>query len=187
MFDTTLFNVSIPNISANEGSALVLSGCRVNLSEDIPYSEFDELSYYSLNCNDFGCGGADIELSFDNNFKNPYFKFYIQCVAIRTDSGVLCKINRSSIHKDSALDNFSKITKDGKMALGLGYYFKTQKEYEMLTHCKSFCIEGFIAIKKKTNVYGFVCRLKKTDDGWQMIEGNTYRIYKRVNIRNLYH
>lgn len=187
MLDTTLFNVSIPDVFASEGKSLVLSGCRVILSEEIPYSEFEELNCYSLNCNDYGYGRADIELSFENKFHNPYFKFYIQCVAIRTDSEVLCKVNRNPTPKPLLLDNHTKVTKDGKMALRLGYYFKTEKERALLTSCKSFCIEGFVALKKKTNVYGFMCQVEKTDGGWQMKEGNTYRIYKYANIRSLYH
>lgn len=76
MLDTTLINVSIPVVSTQNGKALVLSGCRVVLSEDIPYSELDE-----------------------------------------------------------------------------------------------------------TNVYGFLCQIKQTNDGWQMIEGNTYQIYKHAILQ----
>lgn len=80
--------------------------------------------------------------------------------------------------------NFTKVTKEGKIALGLEYYFTTQREYNLLLNCESFCVEGFVAFKKKTNVY--VCT-EKTDCGWKMTEGNTYQINKRVNIENLYH
>jgi len=185
LFDTTLFNVSIPDVSTNKGKALVLSGCRVVLSEEgVPYSEFDELNYYSLNCNDFGCGRTDIELSFENIFQNPYFKFYVKCVAIRTESEVLCKINRNPALE---YDSYTKVTKEGKFAWGLRYYFRTKKEHQLIINCKSFCVEGFVAIKKETNVYGFMCQIRKTDNGWQMSEGNTYRIYKHANIKNLYH
>ena len=66
-------------------------------------------------------------------------------------------------------------------------YFRSQKEQEQLIKCHSFSIEGFIALKKKTNVYGFMCQIEQTNDGWQMIEGNTYQIYKHANITGLYH
>lgn len=187
MLDTTLINVSIPVVSTKNSKALVLSGCRVVLSENIPYSELDELNYYSLNCNDYGHGGANIELNFENKFQNPYFKFFAQCIAIRTDREILCKINLNSMSNVSNISNYSKITKDGKLALGIYYYFRSQKEQEQLIKCHSFSIEGFIALKKKTNVYGFMCQIEQTNDGWQMIEGNTYQIYKHANITGLYH
>lgn len=187
LFDTTLFNVSFPDVTISESKSLILSGCRVSLSENTSYSEFEELNCYSLNCNDYGFGRTDIELSFENMFHDPYFKFYIQCVAIRADNEVLCKINRNPMPKADLLDNHTKVTKHGKMAVCLGYYFKTEKERLLLVNSKSFCIEGFVALKKKTNVYAFACQIEKTDDGWKLEEGNTYRIYKHVNIRGLYH
>lgn len=187
MLDTTLFNVNLPDVPTSEGKALVLSGCRVVLAKDIPYSELDELNYYSLNCNDYGYGRTEIELSFENKFSDPYFKFYIQCVAIRTDNAILCKTNRNLMHKALMPNNYTKITKNGKVALAIGYYFKSPKERELLINCQSFCIEGFVALKRKTNVYGFMCRIEQTDNGWKMSEGNTYQTYKHVNIRGLYH
>lgn len=187
MFDTTLFNVNIPVKLTGDGrsKALVLSGCRVVVSENIPYSEFDELNYYALNCNDYGHGRVDIELSFENSKIDPYFEFFIQCVTIRTDKSVLCKVNQNRVA--NPYGNFTKVTKEGKIALGLEFFFRTQSEYELLMNCESFCVEGFVAFKKKTNIYGFMCRTEKTDSGWRMTEGNTYQINKRVNIEKLYH
>jgi hypothetical protein len=189
LLNTTLFNVNIsvePSNKPND-NALVLSGCRVTLLEETAYSEFDELNYYSLNSNDYGVDGINIELSFENIFNNPYFKFWARCITIRTDKQVLCKINYNSMVNTAMDHNFSKVTKEGKIAIGLGYYFRSQEEQNQILNCKSFCVEGFIALKEKKNVYGFMCRIDKVNDCWQMSEGNTYKIYKHVNISKLYH
>ncbi|NLL73632.1 MAG: hypothetical protein GX237_08910, partial [Clostridiales bacterium] len=73
MLDTTLFNINLPPIEINVNkpgdTSLILTGCRVELSENIVYSELDELNYYSLNCNDYNYGRADIELSYEKVFK----------------------------------------------------------------------------------------------------------------------
>jgi len=187
MLDTTLFNLSLPDNSSKESDALILSGCRVVLGGASPYSELDELNYYPLNCNDYECGRTDIEFSFDNSFKASYSKFFIQCVSIRTDDKLLCKINKNPLPKFLLNNNYTKITKSGKIAFGLSYYFKSKEEKEQLLNCKLFCVEGFVALNKKTNVYGFMCLIKKKNNGWELVEGNTYKIYKDTNINNLYH
>lgn len=187
MLDTTLFNLSLPDNSIKDSDALVLSGCRVTLAGSSPYSELDELNYYPLNSNDYEAGRTDIEFSFDNILKNQYSKFYIQCVAIRIDNQTLCKIDKNYLSESLHERHFTKVTKNGKLALGLSYYFRSDKEKEQLLNCKLFCVEGFFALNKKTNVYGFMCRIKKKDDSWELIEGNTYKIYKNTSIKNLYH
>lgn len=187
MFDTTLFNVSLPEVSICSKKTLVLSGCRVNLNHDRTYSEFEELNIYSLNCNNYGCGKAEIELFFDNSFPNPYFAFYMQCITIRTDTGFVCKINKNPIPDNILGKRYSKVTKDGKVSFGLGYYFRSNEELVALSSGAAFCVEGFVAIGKKTNVYGFVCQMKKEDGKWQLTDGNTYRIYKNAHIRGLVH
>lgn len=190
MLDTinkTLFNVSLSTHYSNESTALVLSGCKVILSEDIPYSELDELSCYYLNNNDYDCGRIIVELYFNNYFIDPYFEFYIQCVSIRADNNLLCKINKNLKQQTMGNKNYTKITKEGKLSIGIGYFFKSQRECEMLFNCKSFCIEGFVAPKKKNNVYGFMCCVEQNADEWILDEGNTYRINKNISINNLYH
>lgn len=187
MFDTTLFNVSLPSITTNENKSLIISGCRVVLPETIEYSELDDLNYYRLNSNDFNSGRADIELSFENGFKDPYFIYYVQCVTIRADKKIICKINRNRSQEILKLNNYTKVTKEGKLALGISYYFKTEAERSLLLHCNSFCIEGFVALKSKTNVYGFMCRVDRVQGDWVISEGNTYRIYRHTNIRYLAH
>ncbi|MBE5968451.1 MAG: hypothetical protein E7255_16105 [Lachnospiraceae bacterium] len=127
--------------SNSENESLILSGCRVVLPEKIEYSELDELSYYTLNCNDYDYGRMDIELNFENGFKDPYFKYYVQCVTIRADKKAICKINRNRSREVLKLNNFTKITKEGKLALGISYYFKSLAERSLLLQCNSFCIE----------------------------------------------
>ena len=187
MLDTTLFNVSLPEVSVGSKKTLVLSGCRVKLTQEQPYSEFEELNSYSINCNDYGCGKAEIELLFDNSFSDPYFAFYMQCISIRTDKGILCKINKNPTPDIIFGDRYSKVTKEGKVAFGLGYYFRSKEEVATLSNSEAFCIEGFVAIGKKTNVYGFMCQMKKECGEWHLTDGNTYRIYKRAHIRGLSH
>lgn len=190
MLDTsvTLINVNYNRTQPfKQTSGLILSGCRVTLSGNTTYSEIDELNFYDLNCNDYGFGRVDIELTFENIFSDPYFKFYISCVSIRSDGKTICKINRNHISKIFLNDNYTKLTKDSKLALGLSYYFKSQEEQNLLVCCNSFCVEGFVAFKKKKNNYGFVVRVEKKDNIWTLVDGNTYRIYKNININSLCH
>lgn len=187
MLDATLFNVSLPEVSVGSKKTLVLSGCRVKLTQDQPYSEFEELTFYSMNNNDYGCGKAEIELFFDNRFSNPYFKFYMQCITIRTNSKLLIKSNINTMSNVVLEHRYSKVTKDGKVSFGLGYFFRTEKERQMLRNSESFCVEGFIAIGRKRNVYGFVCQMRKRNGEWILTDGNTYKIYKRTNIQTLAH
>ena len=185
--ETTLFNVTIPSPVSDKGNVMVISGCRVGLDRQLPYSEFEELTYYNLNMNDYGCGRTDIEISFENSLKNPYVDFWIQCVSIRTDNEVLFKINNNSFVEKLKIKHYTKVTKEGKVAFGAGYYFRNEEEREQLLQCSSFCFEGFVALGKKTNVYGFMCKVDRTENGWVLSEGNTYRIYKHSNIKWLFH
>lgn len=188
MLDTTLFNVqlSIPQTRVNK--SLILTGCIANLlPEKDVYSEFDHLNFYPLNCNDYDFGRVDIEFCFENSFDNPYFEFYVKCFAIRTDTGVLRKIDINSTPKKFMTPNFSKVNMDNKLVMGISYYFESEKERIKVEKCKQFCIEGFIALKKKTNVYGVMCKIENLDNVWHMVSGNTYRIYKRTNIDDLWH
>ncbi len=188
IYSKPLINVNLPARTINQNKSLVLSGCQVIMSEGVlPYSELDELSYYYLNNNDYNFGETKIELFFDNNFENPYLEFYIQCVSIRADNNTLCKINKNLSSKIMKKTYHTKIKRDGKVALGVGYFFRTEKEKSYLINCKSFLIEGFLALNKKSNVYGFMCCVEKTENGWSLREGNTYRIYNNNSIDDLYH
>lgn len=137
MLDTTLFSVSFP-ASITSSKSLVLSGCRVALPEGQTYSEFDELNYYDLNANDYECGRVDIEICCENSFPNPYSKFYISCVSIRTDCKILCKINHNLTSKLLLLPNYTKVTKEGKVAFGISYHFKSMEERNLLIRLSFF-------------------------------------------------
>lgn len=180
-----LFDVNLANSNTSQNNALILSGCKVKLNA-VPYSELDELTYYYLNNNDFGYGIIKIELNFENTFINPYFDFYIQCVSIRADNKTICKIdkNPSSI---SNKHNYTKLNKWNKLSLGVRYNFRSIDERDDILNCSSFCIEGFVALKNKTSVYGFMCHVQKIDNEWYLIDGNTYKPYKNVHINSLHH
>lgn len=186
MLDGTLFSISLPDIKRpDKTSALIISGCSVHINdENYIYSEFDELNFCSLNSNDYENGKISIEIEFENTFEDPYFIFYAQCFTIRVSTGLVIKTNKCPYAKMT--NNYSKVNKNGKVVLGFEYYFKTDDEYNKILNCKVFCIEGFIAVNKKSNVYGFVCKTQK-DNEWIMQDGNTYRIYKYTNIDDLFH
>lgn len=191
--NTTLFGINLQNNASAQNNALILSGCKVTLVESKPYSELEEMNCCYLNSNDFACGSVAVELYFDNIlYKNPYVKFFVNCISIRTDKGVLCKLN---VNPSPYEENYTKITKDGKLSIGIGYFFRTVEEKKALNSCNSFCIEGFVALKKKKNVFGFVCCVQKapkneqkpTENDWVLTDGNTYKIYKKANIYGLHH
>lgn len=186
MLDTTLFSVSIPSRPV-PNQALIISGCSVILPEQQEYSELDELNYYDLNNNDYGFGRADIQIFCENNGSIPYQRFFVSCVSIRADNQTLCKINRNIAGHKFSLQSYTKATKEGKMAFGISYFFHSMDERILLLKCKSFSIEGFIALQKKSNVYGFMCRVDQSDGQWIMKEGNTYRHYRNKSINSFFH
>lgn len=185
----TLFCVNIENNKINDihkNTALILSGCEVTLSEDI-YSEMKEMNCYYLNNNDYGYDSFTIELYFENNLVNPYLQFYLSCISIRIDNSYICKINRNLSYKTSKNKFYTKINKDGKISIGLGYHFTSYEEYLILNNCKSFIIEGYLALEKKNNVFGFMCHVIKSHDNWLMYKGDTHKVYKKNNINNFIH
>ena len=184
--NTTLFSVNSSK-TQTQNQSLVLTGCRVILPETQNYSEFDACNYYSLNNNDFEHGSANIEISCENNFANPYGQFFIACVSIRADHKLLCKIERNNTHKFLDFPHYTKVTKNGNMVFGIKYYFKTQEQRDLLLNCSSFCIDGFVAFQKKRNVFGFMCRVVKSCDNWEMCEGNSYKLHTKTHIDHLYH
>lgn len=178
----TLFSVQLPEASV-KNKALVLTGSSaVFYSNNDVYSELDDLNFSYLNNNDYGMGYMDIEFKFENNFDDPYFKFYTGCFSIRTDNGVTIKLNGFPNR-----ENYSKINKDNKVVVGIHYYFSSEEEINNFKNCNMFCAEGFIAINKKENVYGVMCKLSKNKEKWCVIDSNTYKIYEHQNICNLFH
>lgn len=77
MFDNeiTLFNVELSNkFNSTTDNRLVLHSCKAILI-DSTYSEFDVLSFASINHNDYSFGYIEYEFSFIENFKMPYINF----------------------------------------------------------------------------------------------------------------
>lgn len=186
MFDNTinLFNVQLPQLEV-KNNALVLSGCNSNISTDKKiYSELDELNFICLNSNN-GYGYIEIELCFDNNLKNPYIPVFGRCFTIRTNNGVLIKLNGPLY--DRVERYFSKVSRENKFVIGICYFFSSEEEKESIIKCNYFCIEGFIALRKKRQVYGVMCRLNRIENDWKMIDANTSRISKYNHINSLYH
>lgn len=179
----TLFNIVLPNNIVSNNEVLILSGCKTAVAENKIYSEFEELNCCFLNANDYNCGNMIIHLFFDYAFKNPYLRFYVNCISIRTNDGILCKVDGVSLHDE----NFTKITKEGKLSICIGYFFRSEREYAKIINCKSFCVEGFAAFGKKNNVFAFMCSIEQNENGWMLSDGNTYKIYKKVNISKLRH
>ncbi len=187
MLDFTLFEINLPPKENNyKSSTLILSGCKAVIYDKIAYSEQNEQNFYPLNnANDFG--KLDIELSFENTIKNPYSKFYVRCVTIRTDNEKICAINKNKSEHFLKFNNYTKITKEGKIAVGITYFFKSDEEYQKLLNCNSFCVEGFVSFKNKTTVYGFVCRAINKTNSWELVDGNTFRTNLHTNIESYLH
>ncbi len=164
---------------------LVLSNCKVLFDDKTLFSEIDELNSCLLNSNN-SCGHMLLELTFET-IKNPYSIFYLGCLSLRTDNGVVIKINKPSSLKEFISPNYTKVNKNGKMVIGVEYYFRTEKERNQFLTCHSLCLDGFFALKRKRNTYGFMCRMDKNGFNWSFAEGNTYRIYKHTNIQHLWH
>lgn len=179
----TLFSVNISNDINNTNNALILSGCKLLMLDDIKYSELNENNYFYLNNNDYGYSCMNIDINFDNNYNNPYFNFYVNCITIKIDN----KIYLKKTNNDCNQEVYTKINKNGKLSIGIGYFFKSLEEIKTVEGCNSFMIEGFIALNKKNNVYGFMCEILNDKNTWKLLEGNTYKLYKKIKIDLLNH
>ena len=105
MLDTEikLFTVSLPNREV-KNNALVMTGCNAYIrnfsdKESMLYSELEELSYSYLNKNDFENYRLEIDFCFENNLITPYHWFYAGCFSIRTDNGLIIKLNGNATKK----------------------------------------------------------------------------------------
>lgn len=184
MLDNKMILFEIQNEkSAATNKSLILSGCNAILfPEKTVYSELDDLNFSFLNSNDYGFGCINVEFCFENNLKEPYVGFYSACFSIRTENEIVIKING-----DPKAKSFSKINKDNKFVLGISYYFRSEIEREKILNCNIFCIEGFVSLDTKTNIYGIMCRLMKKEGNWSIEDANTYRIYEKNIITNICH
>ena len=187
----TLFNVSLENNAkpiTNE--RLVMNSCKAILS-DATYSEFDELSFANINHNDYGFGYIEFEFSFIEKFQNPYMKFYISCFSFRMNTlGYSIKMNCPRPNRKFKFlmpDTYTKVNKNGNLAFGIRYYFKSLEERDAFLSCHELCIEGFVALGKKRNTYNLMCRLSQENEKWDIIDAYTYRRDGKVHIYTYYH
>ncbi len=180
----TLFNIQLPQFKV-ENRSLSFAACNSYLyTERKTSSEFDELNFICLNCNN-GFGFIEIEFCFENNLENPYVPIYGRCFSIRTDNKITIKKNGPLIN---GIDrNYSKINKENQFVVGICYFFQNDVEREKILSCRQFCIEGFIALGKKTNTYGVMCRLNKVNNEWNIVDASSFRTYKNTNINSLCH
>ena len=188
MLDSTvnLFNVSVSPVEKKSNKTLILSGCRVVLAEESIYSEIEEFNFYLLNSNDYGFGLMSLEMFFEGDICD-YSSFYIKCVTLRINGKPIFKIDKGPVASRSLNKYYTKITKDGTMALGVDYFFRTEEERQAILNCNSLCFEGFMALKNKLNVYSFVCKAQKSGSEWSLLEGNTYKITKFHTIDSFVH
>ncbi len=184
-----IIKTEIPLISkaeeSNNSQELTLTGCKVVHYESGFYSIIDDLNFYRLNSNDYNLGRIDIELSFQEEIKNPYTTFEFRCITFQTDLGVARKIKGvTNLHKFSS-KSYTKVSKDGKLVLGISYYFPDEETKNGILNCKAFALDGFFCLGSKRNVYSFSCATKKVNDNWILDVGNTSKIYKFTHINNL--
>ena len=164
-------------------NCLVLRVCKAKLFDcKTPYSELNELTFSLLNRDDFGYGWIDIEFCFDMAEIYAYQPFYAACFAIRTDNGIRCKLNGNPKMKCA-----SKINSNNQIVIGVTYYFRDQEEREKILSASKIAIEGNIAFRKKTRVYGIICFLVQDEGKWRMEEANTLLRLERKSIVSYIH
>lgn len=177
-----LFSIetSIQSKSDALSSALLLKGCNVYIfSADRIYSEFEEMTFDTLNSNDYGCGTLEIEFILSGRVTpEPYPNFYTKCFVIRTDTKSFIKPMKTSNFKC-----LSKIDQNGYLVLGIRYYFRDEEEIKEVQKCNSLLVEGFIALQTPKNVFGIMCQLKKQEALWQITSAYTYKPKYAKNIK----
>ena len=177
--EITLFNVSLQSGAENiTDERLILCSCKAKMFERT-YSEFDELTYALLNANDYGFGFVEFEFSFAEKFKNPYMDFYVSCFSFRMDT-LQYAIKKNGLKYRRKTDfllpkNYTKINKNGNLSMGICYYFENDEEKQAFLNCKELCVEGFVALGKRTNTYNVMCRLLQENGVWSIIDAYTYR------------
>ncbi len=176
------FSASAPTIAPEENHALILKSCNVYaFSAGRIFSELDELTFDSLNCNDYGCGTLELELVISNGIvKEAYPDFYTKCVVIRTNTK--CFIKPMKINNKP---HCSKVNRDGDLVIGIRYYFRDENQIQQIQSCTSLLVEGFIALGKPKNVFGVMCQLEKENGTWKISSSFTYKPKYAGNIKNL--
>lgn len=191
--EVKLFDVNIEPSSQllkNKTDRLVFNSCKA-IVFDKTHSEFDELTFANLNHNDYSFGYVEYEFSFLENFKNPYMKFFISCFAIRTSHlGRPIKLNTPRPNRKIKFfnpDNYTKVNQKGNLSFGIRFFFRSEEEREAILNSEELCIEGFVALGKKNNVYDIMCRITKKENDWEIYEAYTYRTNPKTHIYSLVH
>lgn len=172
---------SLPEKTKNVSKALLLRACNVYIFDNGRiYSEFEEQTFDMLNDN-YGCGALDIEFILENDIvRESYPHFYTKCFVMRTDTDAIIKPVKFRNESNS-----SKINQYGELVIGIRYFFRDKSEIEKIISCKSLLVEGFIALGKVSNVFGVMCQLAKSENGWEIVSAYTYKPKYAKNIKNL--
>ncbi len=180
----TLFSVNTGKEQTNS-NALVMCGCDAiikSTNEAEVYSEFEEASYYYFNSN-IDSNQLKIEFCFANNQKKSYQRFYVGCFSIRTDTGIVIKVNRNETYKQK---KHVKININNELVIGISIFLES-KEIGALKNAKIILIEGWIALDNKNNCYGISAKISKQGNQFVLERGNTYRYSKWDCITNKVH
>jgi len=73
------------------------------------------------------------------------------------------------------------------MVVTISYFFKSAKQKAEFLNSNSFLMEGYLALKSPTNVYGFLCKAEKFNNEWCFAEIYANRPTKKTSIDRLAH
>lgn len=179
-------NFELPSRPIQSAELLILNGIKISNTDDI-YSEIEEQNCFALNSNDYGFGRIDFELLFEP-IKTSYSSFWVGCMSIRTEN-ITIKVNPSlgSYTKKAASQCLTKVSFENKMVMTISYFFTCAEQKAQFLDAKSFLVEGFLALKKRTNVYGFLCKVENRNNEWSFTEGYTNRPSDRTSIDRMVH
>lgn len=177
----TIFEVSLPRIESKESKIQVISGVNAYIGQFCSndskiYSELEKESTAYINKNING-NVLELELCLKANKENTYCPFLARCISIRTDNGLILKINgfQNDFHD-------TKVNMNGDSVLSIGI-FLTDEQYEDLINATNFAIEGAFALRKASNVYGFNVNVIRVHNCNQIEKANTYKL-KRGQIQD---
>lgn len=182
--DIKLFDVHFPTNEVRK-NALVLNGCNAILKKDDEnrevYSEIEEMGYVYLNSKDYA-QKLEVEFCFFNNQENPYQKFWARCYAVRTENGLIRKVNGMSC----VYNGLTKVSMNNEIVLGICLYID-DSTYKALLEASVIVIEGALALGKKTNIYYISVKLQKVKNEFKIVYANTFKDDTRRNIASLCH
>ena len=175
------FNPEPALIPKGRDDCLVITSCAVHLfSDNRIWSGFDEMCFSDLNYNNYNLGAIDFEIGFAGYTGTPYPKVYTKCFALRTDNGLWIKPMKFDNHTCE-----SKINHRGETVIGIRYYFKDEREIELLQNSKRLMFESYFALGNHRKAYAFMCQLCKEENGWKAEYANTYRNTGNDSIKNM--